>query len=214
MKKIALSSSFGFWALLLLSPLPLLYFLVHHTVTVDYIKKLDEQVDILLTKKEQSDAVQKRQHSVLSSLVQSDPFYIDKHLESLLFLESEIKKMEAVFSDTALDESSQKRLHFLKEGPNRLLFAEDKIRNKNKVREVMERQQHQVEMHEEDLKKLLCLVEGVTIWPYGPKEGRPQLVVQDLHLQKKRHDAQDHVFTVHLNIIKRENSDSKEPIHE
>jgi hypothetical protein len=210
MKKISLPSSFGLWSLLLLAPLPLLYFLVHYAMTVDYMQKIDEKIDTLLTKKEQSDAVQKKQHSVLSSLVQSDPFYIDKHLETLLFLESEIKKMEALFSDTALDDSTQKRLHFLKEGPNRLLFAEDKIRTKNKVREVMERQQQQVEMNEEDLKKLLCLVEGVTIWPYGPKEGRPQLVIQDFQLLKKRHESQDHVFTVHLNIIKRENSESKE----
>lgn len=214
MKKISLPSSFGLWALLVLGPLPILYFLIHYAMTVEAMQNIEEKIDALLTKKEQFDAVKKKQHSVMSSLVQSDPFYIDKHLETLLFLESEIKKMEAVFSDPALDESSQKRLHFLKEGPNRLLFAEDKILTKNKMREVMERQQHQVEMNEEDLKKFLCLVEGVTIWPYGPKEGRPQLVIQDFQLSKKRHESQDHVFTLHVNIIKRENSESQESVHE
>jgi hypothetical protein len=214
MKKIVFPASIGYWALLILAPLPILYLLFHYSTTVEHIKELDEKMDILHTRKEQSEVVQKRQHSVLSSLAQSDPFYIDKHLETLIFLESEIKKMEALFSDTALDDAAQKRLHFLKEGPNRLLFAEDKTRSKNKIREVMERQKQQIEMNEEDLKKLLCLVEGVTIWPYGPREGRPQLIIQDFQLAKKRHDAQDHVFVVQLNIIKRENSDGKESTNE
>ena len=178
------------------------------------MKALDEKMEMLHTRKEQSETIQKRQHSFLSSLASSDPFYIDKHLETLTFLESEIKKMEALFSDTNINDVAQKRLYFLKEGPNRLLFAEDKIRSKNNIREVMERQQHSVEMNEEDLKKTLCLVEGVMIWPYGPKEGHPQLIFQDFQLFKKRQDASDHVFVVNMNIIKRENSDTKEAINE
>ena len=213
MKKMTFPLSFGYWTLLFIAPLPIFYFLCHYCLTVEHMKALDEKMEILHARKEQSETIQKRQHSFLSSLANSDPFYIDKHLETLTFLESEIKKMEALFSETHMDEGTQKRLHFLKEGPNRLLFAEDKIRSKNKIREVMERQQHPVEMNEEDLKKTLCLVEGVMIWPYGPKEGHPQLIFQDFQLLKKRHDAADHVFVVNMNMIKRENSDtlSKQP---
>ncbi len=214
MKKISLPSSIGYWALLLLFPLPIFYFLFHYSLTVERMKTLDEKMEILHARKEQSETLQQRQHSFLSSLANSDPFYIDKYLETLTFLESEIKKAEALISETHIEETAQKRLHFLKEGPNRLLFAEDKIRSKNKIREVMERQQHSVEMNEEDLKKTLCLVEGVMIWPYGPKEGHPQLVFQDFQLTRKRQDASDHVFVVNMNIIKRENSDAKEAANE
>lgn len=217
MKKLALPfafKSFSYWALLLIAPLPIFYFLFHYSVTVERLKTLDEKMEILHARKEQSEAVQKRQHSVLTSLVQSDLFYIDKHIETLTFLEPEIKKMETLFTENAIDDSVQKRLHFLKNGPNRLVFAEDKIRSKDKIREVTERQQHPVEMSEEDLRKLLCLVEGVTIWPYGPREGRPQLIIQDFHLLKKRVDAQEPVFVVNMNLIKRENSDLKDNAHE
>ena len=204
MKKIALPSSFGYWLLLILAPLPGCYFLFNYSVTMEHLITLDEQMENIHARKQQSEAVQKRERSALSSLAQSDPFYIDKYLETLTFLEPEIKKIEALFSDTAIDETLQKRLHFLKEGSNRFLFAEDKIRSGDKLREVYEKQQQPVEIDEEDLKKLLALIEGVTIWPYGPKEGRPQLIIQDFLLSKKRHQAQDHIFVVNMNIIKRE----------
>lgn len=169
-------------------------------------------MEIVHARKEQSAAAQKQQSHALSSLSECDSCYIDKHLETLTFLESEIKKMQMLISESSMDDATQKRLQFLKEGSNRLLFAEDKIRSKNKIREVSERQQHPIETNEEDLKKLLCLIEGVTIWPYGPKEGRPQLLFQDFHLSKKHVDAQDHVFVVTMNLIKRENNDKKEPL--
>ncbi len=196
--------SLAYWFLLILIPLPSFYFLFNYSLTLDRLIALDEQLENIHARKNQVEAVQKREHSALSSLAQSDPFYIDKHLETLIFLEPEIKKIESLFADTQVDETIQKRLHFLK-NTNRFLLAEDKIRSKEKLREVFEKQQQPVEIDEEDLKKLLALIEGVTIWPYGPKEGRPQIIIQDFSLSKKQHRAQDHVFVVNMNLIKREN---------
>jgi hypothetical protein len=210
MKKFTLPFTFGYWMLLFAAPLPIIYFLFHYSVNVEHLKDLDERIEMVHARKEQSEQVQKRQHSVLSSLSQSDPFYIDKYLESLTFLESDIKKMEMLSSETHSDEPIENRLSFLKEGANRLLFAEEKIVSKDKIREVFEKQQHPIETNEEDLKKLLCLIEGITIWPYGPKEGRPQLIIQDFQLSKKRLGAQDHVFVINMNLIKRENNELKE----
>lgn len=209
MNKISFPPAFGYWLLLCLAPLPFFYSLFHYSANIAHLRELDERIELVHTKKEQSEAVQKRQHSVLSSLAQSDPYYIDKNLESLTFLESEMKKMEALCAETHVDEAISKRLHFLKEGSNRLLFAEEKIRTKDSLREVSERQQQPVEINEEDLKKLLCLIEGVTIWPYGPKEGRPQLVLQNFQLDKKRYSPQDQVFHIQMNIIKRESANPK-----
>ncbi len=210
MKKIALPDGCSYWVLLCIAPLPLLYFLFHYAMTIERIKELDEKMETVYTRKKQSEQVERRQHSVISSVSQSDLLYIDKHLESLIFLESDIKKMENLCAETHGDEMTQKRLHFLKDGSNQLLFAEEKIRSKDKVREIFERQKHPVETSEEDLKKLLCLIEGVTIWPYGPKEGRPQLIVQDFQLSKKRYSPKDHVFILNMNIIKRESNAIKD----
>lgn len=210
MKKISLPFAFGYWILLFIAPIPVFYFLFHYAITVEHAKELDEKMEAIYSRKKQSEQIEKRHHSLMSSVFKSDPFYIDKHLESLIFLESDIKKMESLCSETHIDEPIQKRLQFLKEGSNRLLFAEEKIRSKDKLREVFEKQQHPVETSEEDLKKLLCLIEGVTIWPYGPKEGHPQLIIQDFQLSKKRYSPKDQVFILNMNIIKRENNENKD----
>lgn len=191
-----------------LAPLPLLYFIFHHYSTLSHLDELGKKIETIHVRKKEEERIQKKQHSLLVSLSESDPSYIDNHLETLVFLESEIKKLEALFSDTSTDVASENRLRFLKGESNHLLFAEEKMRTKDKIREVTEKQQHPVEIHEEDLKKLLSLIEGMTIWPYGPKEGRPQLLIQDLHLTKNHPAGQDSVFVLSMQLIKRENKDS------
>ncbi len=69
------------------------------------------------------------------------------------------------------------------------------------------RQQTPIELNEEDLKRLLCLIEGATIWPYGPKEGRPQLIIKDFTLSKKELPSQEKVYVVSIQLIKRENNE-------
>ena len=142
----------------------------------------------------------------LSSLKNPDHFYIDKHIETLCFLEPEIRKTEAQLLENPNDDTLKKRLHFLKEGPNRLLFSEVQTRQHNHFQEVEEKQQHVVEMNEEDLKKTLSLIEGVTIWPYGPKEMRPQLIIKDFQLSKKETSSQEFVYIINMDLIKRESS--------
>jgi hypothetical protein len=106
MKKISFPPSFGYWFLLCIAPLPFFYFLFHYSANMAHLRELDERIELVHVKKEQAEVVQKRQHSVLSSLAQSDPYYIDKHLESLTFLESEMKKMEALCAETHVDEAT------------------------------------------------------------------------------------------------------------
>ena len=188
-------------------PLPVFYFLLNWYLNVGIWNKLDQRMENIHAKKMHYEEIQKKQHSVINSLSQSNPTYIDQYLETLTFLEPEIKKMETLFADNSVDEATNRRLQFLKSGSNRLLFTEEKIRSKEKIREVVERQQHPVEMDEEDLKRLLCVTEGITIWPYGPKEGRPQLIVQDFQLQKKHLPSNDNVFVVQMQLLKRENNE-------
>jgi hypothetical protein len=189
-----------YWILLFLAPLPLLSLLFYYSSRVEKLCELSEKIEILHEKKRHADQIKKRQHSFTATLLQADSQYIDKHLETLTFLESEVKKLE-----TQNDELATKRLAFLKEGANRLILVEEKRRTKDKLCETQERLQHPVEIHEEDLKKLLCLIEGVTIWPYGPKEGKPQLLFQDFRLTRKQQSPSGAVFSLNFNMIKREN---------
>ncbi len=200
MKKIGL-----LWAL---APLPFVCFLFHFISNLQKWEQLEGEIERLHVKSIQYEDIQRKESSLLASLKNPDPHYLGKQLETLTFLLSEIKKLETNKAENPDDEHIAKRLQFLKEGGNRLQFAEEQIRSHELFRETEEKQQHTIEVNEEDLKKLLCLIEGITIWPYGPKEGRPQLIITDFKLTKKQLPNQEKVFVVSMQLLKRENMDS------
>jgi hypothetical protein len=168
------------------------------------LQELEEQCELLHRQSALVQSTQKKERVLLASLKSPDKQYIDKHIETLTFLLPEIKKLESLATENSEEEWIQRRLHGLKNGPNRLHFVEEDIRSNELFREIEERQQQPVEINEEDLKKLLCLIEGVTIWPYGPKEGLPQLIVRDFKLSKKEIAPQEKTFIVSFQLIKRE----------
>lgn len=191
-------------ALIFLPPLPIIAILLQFFSQLNHYEIIESEIDRIQQKSRHFEQLNKKEHAIVSSLQNSDHFYIDNHLESLCFLETETRKTKTLLAENPLDEKGKKRLSFLKDGGNRLLFSETKTRSKGTFSEVEEEQQHPVEMDEEDLKKLLSLVEGVTIWPYGPREKRPQLIIKDFDLSKKENISQDCVFVINMNIIKRE----------
>lgn len=164
----------------------------------------EERAKRLAYKTALSTSGQDQNLALLSRLSQADRFYLDKHLESLLFLETEIKQTEALLVEDPHNLSLKKRLDFLKSGNNRLLFTEGKVKQNQLVREMEEKQQTPVEMNEEDLKKMLSLIEEVPIWPYDTKENKPQFLIRRFHLERKQRTADDAVFSVSMELIKRE----------
>lgn len=194
-----------FWFLLAAAPLPFIFFLCQFVSKIQNLERLEEEMERIHLKTVHLEEVQRKESSLLASLKNPDPHYLDKQIETLTFLLPEIKKLEMIQAESFDDEQINKRLQFLKDGGNRLVFSEEQIRTHELFRETEEKQQHPIEINEEDLKKLLCLVEGVTIWPYGPKEGRPQLIVQDFKLAKKELANQEKVFVISMHLIKREN---------
>lgn len=200
MKKIPL-----FWTLIFAAPLPLVLCAFHYLSQFQKLEELESEIERIHIKTAHVEETRAKESAVLASLKNPDPQYLDKQLETLTFLLPEIKKLETLQTDLPDDEQVAKRVQFLKEGGNRLLFSEEQIRTHESFRETEEKQQHTIEINEEDLKKLLCLIEGVTIWPYGPKEGRPQLIITDFKLQKIERPTQEKVYAVSLQLLKREN---------
>jgi hypothetical protein len=196
------------WVLLFAAPLPFFFFLSQFLGDMQKLEQIEENIERIHLKKIHLEEVQLKESTLLSSLKNPDPHYLDKHLETLTFLFPEIKKLETLQLENTEDEQIAKRLQFLKEGGNRLVFSEEQIRTHELFRETEEKQQHPIEVNEEDLKKLLCLIEGITIWPYGPKEARPQLIIKDFKLTKKELPHQEKVFNVAMQLIKRENVES------
>lgn len=196
----------GYLLLLICAPLPLLCLMSYFFLTFSRYEHLTEEMHRIHKKSVQVQALQQKENALLSSLSNPDHFYIDKHLETLFFLEPETKRIEAMLLENPHEESLKRRFHFLTEGPNRLLFSEVHTRQHQHYQEVEEKQQHAVEMNEEDLKRTLSLIEGVTIWPYGPQEKRPQLIIKDFQLSKKETPLHEFVYVINIDLIKREST--------
>lgn len=206
MKTFGWTSSFPL--LLVIAPIPFIFLLCHSLLEMQKLEQIQQEIERVHLKSAQLQEIERKESAILSTLKNPDPHYLDKHIETLTFLLPEIKKLETLQTDNVDDESLTKRLQFLKEGGNRLVFAEDQIRTHELFREIEENQQHSIEVNEEDLKKLLCLIEGITIWPYGPKEGRPQLIIKDFKLTKKQLPTQEKVFVLSMQLLKRQKLES------
>lgn len=189
---------------LFLAPLPLLFVCYHTFSSWQHLNLLDTEAERILTKVVQAKQSNEKQAALLAPLKHSDPHYLDKYIETLTFLLPETKKIEALVAENPENDTLVKQLAQLTSTHNRLLFSEGAIRSNDQFKEIEAIQQHPVEMNEEDLKRLLCLIEGNTIWPYGPKEGRPLFVITDFKLSKKELADKEKVFVVSMKLLKRE----------
>lgn len=202
--KIKKYSSLLPYLVLITAPIPFIYFLCSFYFQMENYSSLEQRLEGVNSKAVQYAQNKKREEQFLSDIKVVDHFYIDKHIETLTFLEPEIKRIEALFSHGEYEESLKKRLNILKEGPNRLAFTEEKNRSADMVRELEIKLQHSVEVNEEDLKRLLSLIEGVNIGTYAPAPRRPQLILKNFELTKKPLSSQEGVFIINMQMIKRE----------
>lgn len=143
---------------------------------------------------------------VRAHFADADHFYIDKHLESLSFLEDEVEALTRLTESTAYGnhQAVQRRIDFLTGQDNHLVFTEGVVQSYPGFQETQESLIHPVEMNGEDLKKLLARLEGLAIGSYEAPDNRPQLIITDLKLEKKSTFANNEVFLVNLRLLKRE----------
>ena len=164
---------------------------------------LEERMELLFAKSKMHCLEKEKQSAALEQIKKSDPFYIDRHLESLLFLEPEIKRLQSIIPNTEEKDPLRKRLSYLLEG-NRLHFLSEKVTREGHLQEVEECQQIAVELNAEDLQKVLVAIEGLPIGPLQPREDLPHLVIKEFKLAKKALLAQEEVYTLMLQLIKKE----------
>lgn len=136
----------------------------------------------------------------------ADHFYIDKHLETLTFLEPEIESLQKILSNpnVAEDETAKKRLEFLTGPSNSMSFSEGVVQSAPFFQETTETLVHPVEINASDLQKILTKVEGVGIGAYKPDTNRPQLIILDFKLDRKTIAEKNEIFTLNLKLLKRE----------
>lgn len=134
----------------------------------------------------------------------SDPYFIDKEIESLSLLEEEKKRLQHWLSHPAISNADvlAKRLRFIESGENSLSFAEEDSRIAKMYKEVIEKQRHSVEIDAHDLKRVLSVIEETS--PASLKANRPQLIITEFSLSKKTTNLQNEIFELKMDLIKRE----------
>lgn len=144
--------------------------------------------------------------TVINHFRDADHFYIDKNLEVLPFLENESDALQKIVSHKNFtdDESIKKRLEHLTGSGNTMRFAEGVVQTFPQFQETTETLIHPVEVNVEDIRKILALVEGVEIGDYKPAPHRPQLIVLDFKIDKKKNTDKNEVFILNLKLLKRE----------
>lgn len=144
--------------------------------------------------------------SVRSHFGDADHFYIDKNLETLSLLEPEIESLKQMLNNPNFpeDENIKKRLETLTSNSNTMVFTEGVVQSTPLFQEVTETLVHPVEVNVQDIQKLLCRIEGIPLGNCVPPENRPQLIILDFKIDKKKVSEKNEVFLLNLKLLKRE----------
>jgi len=163
---------------------------LHHTQQLAYNQESKQAVNL---------AVQEHYKN-------SDHFYIDKHLETLSFLEPEVETLQQLVNDEYFSGGDQvkNRLDVLTASGNTLLFSEGNVQAYPSFQEITAGLVHPVEVNVANLKEILSLVEGEEIALFKPGPNRPQLIILDLKLNKKNSYGNNETFLLNMKLLKRE----------
>lgn len=204
LKNIPLNRAVSY--LLAIGLLPLLFVVFLFFSQKSQLEELNATLENLQQQAFLKEKKQALNASVRQHFREADHFYIDKYLETLVFLEPEIETLQKMTSDKnfADDERIKKRLEFLTTQANSLVFSEGVVQTFPLFQETMETLVHPVEINTIDLQKILARIEGVSIPPFTPGPNRPQLVVTEFKLDKKKVSEKNEVFLLNLKLLKRE----------
>jgi len=193
-----------FYLLLAIGLVPSFFIFFRYSVKNTQLESYSQKLQLLQKRSRLFIHKKQKEDLLLSQMNGADPYYLDKYVESLSFLDSEIKKWQRLSADKPI-EAIEKRLNFLCSDKNRLFFAEGEIIQEGSFKEVEEIQKHPVEVNEDDLKRILCAIEGVKIAPYTSPDKHPQILIKQFDLTKKTHpEIKEKVFVLSMHLLKRE----------
>ncbi len=147
-----------------------------------------------------------RKERFMNRYTHADPFFLDRQIESLVFLQKERSIIQSMVHHPALSNKRalQERLDFLRSNANRLAFTEENIRSSSKIKETDEKQRHPVQMDESDLKKLLTLLEDIPVGENEPALKMPQILIRDMKIKKIETPLHSENYEVEMELLKRE----------
>jgi len=193
--------------LLLLGLLPLCFVGYSYNSKRDLQTSLNEGLDsacLIVTSRNQKELHNRISRHIFQN---KEKMYLTKEIESITPLHEEAESLQK-FSSCGFhpeDEAIRKRIQFLTSNENKLVFTEGQEKRFGGFSETLCSLAHPIEVNLSDLKKIISRIEGVTVAPEKPSESRPQLIISEFRLDKKRAILND-VFVLHLKVIKREYS--------
>lgn len=136
----------------------------------------------------------------------ADPYFLDRQIESLSFLQKEREQIESLLNHPALSQKQtlQDRLRFLAGDRNRLTFAEENIRSSPQIKETEEKQRHPVQMDGSDLARLCALIEDIPVGSFRPLPRMPQLLFLDFRMKKIQTPFHSEIYELEAELLKRE----------
>lgn len=192
--------------LLIVASLPTLFVVFRLWQDKGHLDSLEGRVEIVREKALMRNTKQATNVAIMNHYRGADNFYIDKQLEKLQFLSPEVEGLQHILLNKSFadDEEARKRLEFLTGPNNTLKFNEGAVVRYPLFREIVETQIHPVEVDTGDVQKILTLVEGQAFDNIAPPTNRPQLIILDFRMDKKKVGDDNEVFVLNLRLLKRE----------
>ncbi len=189
-----------------LASLPLVFVFFFFLSETHALKELEEAMENIQHQAFLKENKQALNQAICHHFCEADHFYIDKYLETLVFLEPEIETLQKIVEDKNFSDNEQikKRLEFLTGSSNVLAFSEGIVQTLPLFQETLESLVHPVEVNAIDIQKILSRVEGIKIGAFTPGPHRPQLLITEFKLDKKKIYDKNEVYHLDLKLIKRE----------
>lgn len=191
--------------LLILGLLPLMTVIFYHFSEKAELNRLEKRMKKLYISLSQEKEKSSLNGKIYHYFRDTDPYYIDTNLETLVFLKNEIQNLKQITKDPSFPEmpAIKQRLNFLMKD-NQLSFSEGMIQKYPYFKETQEIMKHPVELDLNDLHELLSKIENLTIDQYQPKIKPPQLLITDFNIERKICPNKNEVFILTMKILKRE----------
>jgi hypothetical protein len=144
------------------------------------VKKIEKEISEIYKKGKDSTTIRSLKKEFFLKFLKKDPYFIDKHLKSFTFRRKEIKNLEKLLLEPAFIESTllKERLNFLKGEKNKLFFKQQSIKSNLFLKETQEIQKREIEIDEEDIKRILSFFENVKISNHLPFKNSPHMIIK------------------------------------
>jgi hypothetical protein len=162
----------------------------------DNLEMAAGRIEILEQKALSAQHIKIKQQSAWELAQKSNPLYLSQTVEALPLLTPELHRVQALARQYPKNRSLHERLFFLQSDKNKIRFVQTAERSDSFFQESELKMEHSVQMNEDDLKTFLAAIEE-------PAKDRPLLVIKSFELKKLKEKADETVYDVQIEVIKR-----------